>query len=145
MLTAKQERYCQNRAIKKMTQRQAYIEAYPKAKNWAPESVDSVACRMESENLKVLSRIKELQAEEKAKVQKEAKWTRDDAHKKLTRLIDFAENEMVTKGELSAPVVSAILNATKELNTIFAVGDEEGKGKGVLEDILDAVRGVDND
>lgn len=145
MLTAKQERYCQNRAIKRMTQRQAYIEAYPKAKNWKPETVDSEACRMESENSKVSARLKELQDEEKAKVQKEAKWTRDDAHKKLTRLISFAENEMESKGELSAPVVSAILNATKELNTIYGVGEEEGHGKGVLEDILAAVRGVGNE
>lgn len=144
MLTEKQERYCQNRAIRGMTQRQAYLNAYPKSRNWSLTTVDSAACRLEAENSKVLARLEELRAEEKAKIQKEAKWTRDDAHRKLTRLISFAENEMESKGELSAPVVSAILNGTKELNSIFAVGAEDSNGKGVLEEILDAVRGVDN-
>jgi PAB1-binding protein PBP1 len=145
MLTAKQERFCQNRAIKGMTQRQAYLDAYPAAKKWKPESVDAASCAMENNNNKVLLRIKELQDEEKAKVQQEAKWTRDDAHKKLTKLISFAEKEMERKGELSAPAVSAIINSTKELNTIYGVGGEESNGKGVLEDILAAVRGIDND
>lgn len=144
MLTVKRERYCQNRAIKKMSQRQAYIDAYPAAAKWKPESIDDEASWMENHCPEVVQRLNELREEEKAKIQKEAKWTRNDAHKKLTKLIDFAEKEMESKGELSAPVVSAILNATKELNAIFAVGEEESNGKGVLEDILAAVRGVDN-
>ncbi len=144
MLTAKQERFCQNLEAKKMSQRAAYIDAYPTAKNWKPGSIDVKACNLANED-KILLRRKEIRQEQNDDIKAEAKWTRDDAHRKLTRLITFAENEMESKGELSAPVVSAILNATKELNTIFAVGEEETKGKGVLEDILAAVRGIDND
>ena len=143
MLTAKQERFCQNLETKKMSQRAAYIDAYPAAKNWTPGSVDVKACNLANED-KILLRRKEIRQEQNDDIKKEAKWTRNDAHKKLTKLIDFAEKEMESKGELSAPVVSAILNATKELNAIFAVGEEESNGKGVLEDILAAVRGVDN-
>lgn len=144
MLTAKQERFCQNLVIKGLTQRQAYLDAYPKSKEWKPETVDEAACRLVNGNCKVLTRIEELKAEQKAIVQAEAKWTRDKAYKTLTALMERAEREYQTNEELSSPCVSAIINATKELNTIFGVG-EETDGKGVLEEILDAVRGVDND
>ena len=52
--------------------------------------------------------------------------------------------EEISQGEMSGPCVSAIVNSTKELNTIFGVA-EKAEGGGVLEDILNAVRGVDND
>lgn len=144
MLTAKQERFCQNLETKKMSQRAAYIDAYPAAESWKAGTVDVKACEL-ANNDKILVRRKEIRQEQNDDIKKEAKWTRDKAHKTLTNLIDFAESEMESKGELSAPVVSAILNATKELNAIFAVGEEESNGKGVLEDILAAVRGIDND
>ena len=77
-------------------------------------------------------------------MQQEAKWTRDDAFQTLNWLIEKAKQEVETKGEITSPCVSAITSAAKELNTIFNVGSET-KGKGVLEDILSAVRGIDND
>ena len=40
--------------------------------------------------------------------------------------------------------VKAIIDAVKELNTIYAVAVKT-EGGGVLEDILQAVRGVNND
>jgi phage terminase small subunit len=40
------------------TQRQAYILAYPRSKNWRIESIDSVASRLEK-NVKVASRLKQ--------------------------------------------------------------------------------------
>lgn len=59
-------------------------------------------------------------------------------------MLKKAKAEVEEKGEFTGPCVSAITNATKELNVIFAVGTET-KGKGVLEDILDAVRGASDD
>jgi hypothetical protein len=144
MLTAKQERFCQNLIIKGLSQRQAYLDAYPTSKEWKPETVDEAACRLVNNNCKVSARIEELKAEQKAIIQAEAKWTRNDAYKTLIKLMQRAEREYTDSEELSSPCVSAILNATKELNTIFGVG-EESDGKGVLEEILDAVRGVDDD
>ena len=144
MLTPKQEKFCQNIAIKQMTQRQAYIEAYPTAKNWKPETVDETACRLVNQNSKINARINELREEEKEKISREAKWTRDDAFDALNWMLKKAKEEVEVKGEFTGPCVSAITNATKELNVIFAVGAET-KGKGVLEDILDAVRGASDD
>ena len=120
MLTPKQEQYCKNRALKKMSQRKAYIDAFPSAKEWKPETVDTKACNLEAEN-KILARIKELQDELKEDILKEAAWTRQDALKELKKLIDRANNEMDITETMSGPNVSAIINAVKELNTIYAV------------------------
>ena len=143
MLTPKQEQYCKNRALKKMSQRKAYIDAFPSAKEWKPETVDTKACNLEAEN-KILARIKELQDELKEDILKEAAWTRQDALKELKKLIDRANDEMDITETMSGPNVSAIINAVKELNTIYAVA-EKTEGGGVLDDILQAVRGISND
>ncbi len=143
MLTPKQERFCQNLEIRRMSQRAAYIDAYPKAKDWKPSTVDENACRLANSS-KIRARREELRQEEKENIAQEAKWTRNDAFKKLNNLIVKAEEEIETRGEMSSPNVSAIINAVKELNTIYAVA-EKTEGGGVLDDILQAVRGINND
>lgn len=124
MLTPKQERFCQNLEIRRMSQRAAYIDAYPKAANWKPSTVDEKACVL-ANSAKILTRREELRDEEKEKISKEAKWTRQDAFKTLNKLIVKAEQEIETRGEMSSPNVSAIINAVKELNGIFVVAEEE--------------------
>lgn len=143
MLTPKQERFCQNLEVKKMSQRAAYIDAYPKAKDWKPSTVDEKACIL-AKHGKVLARRKELRQEQSDQIAQEAKWTRQDAFKTLNKLIAKANDEIETRGEMSSPNVSAIINAVKELNTIYAVA-EKTEGGGVLDDILQAVRGINND
>lgn len=120
MLTPKQEQYCKNRALKKMSQRKAYIDAYPKAKEWQPNTIDARACELERES-KILARIKELQDELKDDILKEAAWTRKDALDELKKLINRANEEMDATETMSGPNVSAIINAVKELNNIFDV------------------------
>lgn len=143
MLTAKQEKFCQNLEIKKMSQRQAYLDAYPAAENWLTGTVDSRASEL-AKNSKVLERCEELRKELLANLKKEAKWTRDRAYKTLIKLIEDAQNEQELKKELTSPIVSAIINATKELNTIYAIC-EDAEGKGIFEDILTALRGINSD
>lgn len=143
MLTPKQERFCQNLEVKRMSQRAAYIDAYPKAKDWKPSTVDENACRL-ANNGKILARREELRQEQSKEIAQEAKWTRQDAFNTLNKLIAKAEEEIEISEGMSGPNVSAIINAVKELNTIYAVA-EKTEGKGVLEDILNAVRGIDND
>ena len=58
MLTPKQEAYCQALA-RGMTQRRAYIEAYPHAAKWKPESIDAKASALFAED-KVRIRYEEL-------------------------------------------------------------------------------------
>ncbi len=123
MLTPKQERFCQNLEVKKMSQREAYIDAYPRAKSWKPSSVDEVACRT-ANDIKILSRREEIRKEESDKIAKEAAWTRKDALNELKKLINRANTEMDTTGTMSGPNVSAIINAVKELNGIYEVTAE---------------------
>ena len=143
MLTPKQEQYCKNLEIKKMSQRAAYLDAYPKAKEWKMSTVDENACRLANDS-KILARRKEIRDEEKDKMSQEAAWTRKDAYNELKKLIERANAEMDDKEEMSSPHVSAIINAVKELNNIYAVGEKAESG-GVLGDILQAVRGITND
>lgn len=126
-----------------MSQRQAYIDAYPKAKEWANVTIDNRACELAKKS-EVLVRCAEIRQEIADEIKQEARWTREKAYKTLTDLILQAETERATKQELTSPIVSAIINATKELNAIYAVG-EDTEGQGVLEDILTAVRGINND
>lgn len=134
MLTPKQERFCQNLEVKRLSQRDAYIDAYPKAKTWKPSSIDEVACRL-ANDVKILSRRKEIAKEETDRIAKEAAWTRQDALKELKKLIDRANNEMDATKTMSSPNVSAIINAVKELNGIFDVIAEktEAENDGFIE------------
>lgn len=142
MLTPKQERFCQNLEIKRMSQRSAYLDAFPNSKKWKPSTVDEAACRLAKES-KVLARLKELRADMEREIKEDARWTREDAFKNLDWLLKRAKEE-AEKGELTSPCVSAITNAVKELNNLYNVNGDT-KGRGVLEEILGAVRGIDND
>lgn len=123
MLTPQQEQYCKNRAIKKMSQRKAYKDAYKEAKTMQDNSIDVAACRLEADN-KILLRIKELQDEIKAQMIQQAEWTRKDALRELKSLIERANKEMDDTNSMSGPNVSAIVNAVKELNSIYEVTAE---------------------
>lgn len=123
MLTPKQEQYCKNRALKKMSQRKAYIDAYPNAKEYKPATVDTRAWELEQKS-EIIERLKELQDELKEEILKEAAWTRQDALNELKKLIQRANTEMDITKTMSGPNVSAIINAVKELNEIYEVTAE---------------------
>lgn len=123
MLTPKQELFCQNLEVKRMSQRAAYIGAYPKAKDWKPSTVDENACRL-ANNSKIIARRKEIAKEEADRIAKEAAWTRNDALNELKKLINRANEEMDATETMSGPNVSAIVNAVKELNAIYNVAAE---------------------
>lgn len=109
-----------------MSQRKAYLDAYPAAAKWKPKTVDEEACRLEK-NSKISARLEELREEEKAKIQAEARWTREDAYEALKWMLDNAREEFTSKGEFTGPCVSAITNAVKELNDIFEVSAEKAE------------------
>ena len=142
MLTPKQEQYCKNRAIKKLSQRQAYINAFPNSQNWKVETVDTKACNLEAD-VKILARIKELQDEVKEEMLKEAAWSRQDALNELKRLIDRANKEMDDTQTMSGPNVSAIINAVKELNEIYDVASESTVNEN--DGFIDALNGQANE
>lgn len=71
------------------TQYQAYIDAYPKAKNWTRNSVDVRANAMMN-NSKIILRLKELGWKDKTKVL----LTRDKMLKRFDKLMQKHEEEM---------------------------------------------------
>lgn len=84
-----------------------------------------------------------MREEESARIKQEARWTREDAYKELEWLLKRAREE-ADRGELTSPCVSAITQAVKGLNDLYNVNEKKG-GRGALEEILDAVRGTNND
>ena len=56
---ARHERFVQN-LISGMTQRQAYLDAFPNAENWKPETIDSKASNLFADD-KVQTRYQQLQ------------------------------------------------------------------------------------
>ena len=113
-LTAKQERYVQG-LVAGLSQRQAYIKAYPNAKKWNDNSVDSRASNLLKTD-KVLTRYNELLDEHKDK----ALWTREDSVNKLIWLIEKAtvSIEEHDEGYTRQATANALLNAVQELNKL---------------------------
>ena len=84
-LTPKQERYVQG-LIRGLSQRQAYIEAYPNSGKWKPEHVDSQASVC-LKIPKVLQRYQELQK----KAEDEAIMTSIERKKWLSEIVRTGE------------------------------------------------------
>lgn len=87
-LTPKQEKFVYS-LIKGLSQRQAYIEAYPNAKKWKEDHVDSQASKT-LKIPKVLQRYQELQQ----KAEDEAIMTSVERKKWLTEIIKKGEMEV---------------------------------------------------
>ena len=113
-LTPKQEKYVQG-LVAGLSQRQAYIQAYPKASDWKENSVDRQASTL-LKNPKVLARYNALMEEHKSK----ALWTREEAVNKLKWLYKQAIKsiEDQDEGYVRQGTSSALLGAIQELNKL---------------------------
>ena len=85
MLTPKQEAFAQA-YVETGNASEAYRKAYPRAKNWKPESVHRKAHELLS-NVKIVSRVDELKAEHR----KRHEITVDDLVEDLRRIRESAE------------------------------------------------------
>lgn len=114
-LTQNQELYCQAR-MRGLTQRLAYLEAYPKSRSWSKKAVDEAACHLES-NSKVSARLKQLNvlAEGRATI------SRSRILNRLDRLADASagvvETQLSLTGgmRLDADAGRVLVSATHEL------------------------------
>ena len=113
-LTAKQEKYVQG-LVAGLSQRQAYMKAYPNSKKWKERTVDSRASELLKQS-NVLGRYNELMDEHKDK----ALWTREDSVNKLIWLIEKAtvSIEEHDEGYTRQATANALLNAVQELNKL---------------------------
>ena len=113
-LTAKQEKFVQS-LVSGLSQRKAYLEAYPNSKNWTDRTVDSRASELLKKS-NVLGRYNELMDEHKEK----ALWTREQAVNDLIWLKEQAKKSIKEQddGYIRQGTSTAYVNAIKELNAL---------------------------
>ena len=121
-LTQNQEIYCQARC-EGLTQRQAYLRAYPRSRRWKPETVDNKACALEHED-EVSARLASLNKEGA----KAAALSRAKLLQRLDSLADKSQSVIESiyakDGRINFNASQALLSATKELLP-FAADDAE--------------------
>lgn len=137
MLTAKQEKFVQG-LVAGLSQRQAYIQAYPSAEKWKVETVDSKA----SASLridKVLARYTEIMNEHKEK----ALWTREEAINELKWLYKQSVKSIKEQDEgyVRQGTSGALLGAIQELNKLEGLypSDKLDINANVKTDKLDSI------
>lgn len=112
-LTPKREAFVQG-VISGLSQRAAYIAAYPAAAKWKPETVDSKASHLLADD-KVRARYEELQAE----TAKDARISRVKLLRRLETLADKSERVILNvfdkDGRINFNAFQALISATKEL------------------------------
>lgn len=87
-LTPKQEKFCQEIASGK-SQRQAYISAYPKSKDWQENTIDSRASVL-MKNKKVIKRLDEIRASMNHKIV----WNRTRALKEINYVLEMNKRDI---------------------------------------------------
>lgn len=122
-LTEQQEKFVQELIKNGGNQRQAYLAAYPKSKNWKTESVDSKASNLLKID-KVWTRYQELLSEVRKDEKKEIVYTRRQAREDLTWLKERAKLQ-IEETELRQATAQAFLSSVKELIELDLAGIEE--------------------
>ena len=116
-LTTKQELFVQN-LVAGQSQRQAYRKAFPSAKKWKDNAVDSAASRL-LQNSKVLARYRELLKQ----FSNMALWSREQAFNEYEWLKNQAKDDIKLQGVRQANS-NAFVNALEGMNKMAVVGDE---------------------
>lgn len=116
------------------TQREAYIEAYPKAANWKETSIDPKASALFKQD-KIQKRYNELLEEYKKEVKDKAFYDRDTAIEDLLWLKDKSKENIQKNGVKQAPA-QAYLNCIKELCNITDVYPDKTKKLDVSVDAM---------
>lgn len=87
-LTPKQEKFVEE-ILKGKTQYEAYINAYPRAKNWQRNAVDSNASQLMDDE-KIKQRLAEFGYKDKTKI----RWTRQKALETINYVMDMNRKDM---------------------------------------------------
>ena len=92
-LTQEEEVFCQALVVDHMTQRQAYIKAYPKKNYMKTGSMDTAAFFLAHKG-KIVERCKEISNTIRNNGNLQAIWTRENSIEKLKFVIDKNQQEM---------------------------------------------------
>lgn len=129
--------------MKGLTQRQAYLKAYPRSKNWKPSSVDAKACEL-AKSVKVSERLKELREERLDDVSK----IRNKIIETYEAILDANIGDFYTvqpnliTGEMTLDIVDLSKVDTRAIQEISFVNG--GKVKIKLYSKTDASKGLEN-
>jgi hypothetical protein len=141
-LTNQQEKFCQELA-KGLTQRQAYLKAYPKSRKWKESAIDSQSSRL-AKNSKVSQRLKELREEQKDDVTR-IRETIIDTYETILKanIGDYYETSYnKDTGEMTLNIVDLQKVDTRAIQEISFVNG--GKVKIKLYSKTDASKGLEN-
>lgn len=141
-LSNNQELFCQE-LMKGLTQRQAYLKAYPRSKNWKPSNVDSKASQLIKTD-KVSTRLKELREEQKDDVTR-IRETIIDTYETILKanIGDYYETCYNKEtGEMTLNIVDLQKVDTRAIQEISFVNG--GKVKIKLYSKTDASKGLEN-
>lgn len=113
-LTAKQEKFVQG-VVAGLSQRKAYLEAYPISVKWKDATVDNNAYKL-MQNNEIITRYRLLLNEHKEK----AMWTREESVNTLRWLIErsIQSIEQQDEGYVRQGTSNAMISAIKELNEL---------------------------
>lgn len=113
-LTAKQEKFVQG-VVAGLSQRKAYLEAYPISVKWKDATVDNNAYKL-MQNNEIITRYRILLNEHKEK----AMWTREESVNTLRWLIErsIQSIEQQDEGYVRQGTSNAMISAIKELNEL---------------------------
>jgi hypothetical protein len=107
-LTPQMEKFCQGIADG-LSQADAYRQAYPKSKDWKPETLHPQASKMMADP-KIVTRVQEL----KEQLSSKALWTRADSVRALETAMRIAQDK-----DNAAGLVAAV----KELNAMHGFNE----------------------
>lgn len=92
-LTEQEEQFCQSIVVEGLSQRQAYIKAFPEKADRPANNLDKMAFFLTHKG-KIASRIKELGETIRNNGNLQALWTRENSIEKLKYVIDKNQEEM---------------------------------------------------
>lgn len=110
-LTKAQEVFV-NAILQGLSQRQAYLKAYPLKRKWAESSVDVEASKLMKQP-KVVQRYEELMRTMRQEEQDKTKWTREESIRTLRSVIDVNLKEVERINQAAEEELEEILNLIK--------------------------------
>jgi len=137
--TAKERNFCDNIALKGMTQYEAYCRAY-NATKMKRETIDRKAHDTVYKD-KIRTRIEELRKTLQEKAIQKATWTMEESTQKLLGLVQEVENDEYINRSVTTKV-DTLMKPLKELNSMYGynkvntVNETTIKTELTLEDIL---------
>jgi len=117
-LTLKQESFCQE-YIKSGNASEAYRIAYPSSLNWKDKSVNEKSSFELSKNVKIMSRVKELQEQQ----EKKHDITKDKIVNRLKEII--FEQELIGADKLDLNAMNKAIDTINKMQGYYAPTKEE--------------------